>query len=101
MVRSEAKTLAKKAEAAIATGDPEVAESAVRITLSNLDRAAKKGVIHANAAARRKSRLALKYNAAMSALQAQPSEAKGAKPRRTKASRPSKTRKAKKAEKES
>ena len=99
MVRSETKTVAKKAAAAIATGDPEAAGEAVRVTLSNLDRAAKKGVIHANAAARRKSRLMLKYNAAMSAPQAQPSEAEKPKARRTKAARPSKARKPKKAAK--
>jgi small subunit ribosomal protein S20 len=101
-VRSVTKTLAKKAEAAIATGDPEAARDATHIALSNLDRAAKKGTIHANAAARRKSRLVLKYNAAMAALQATPSEAEKPKPRRTKAARPtSKARKPKKAEKQS
>jgi len=99
MVRSATKTVAKKAEAAIAAGDPEAAGGAVRITLSNLDRAAKKGVIHANAAARRKSRLVLKYNAAVAALQVQPSEAEKPKPRRTKAAGPSKAHKPKKAEK--
>lgn len=92
------KTLTKKAEAAIAAGDAEAAREPVRIALSNMDLAAKKGVIHANAAARRKSRLALKQNAA---LQAQPSEAEKPKSKRTKASRTSKTRKPKKAEKKS
>lgn len=98
MVRSATKSVAKKAEAAIAGSDPEAAREAVRIALSNLDRAAKKGVIHANAAARRKSRLASKYNAAVAALQVQPSEAEKPKPKRTKAARPSKARKPKKAE---
>jgi small subunit ribosomal protein S20 len=100
-VRSMTKTLTKKAEAAIAAGDAEAAREPVRIALSNLDRAAKKGVIHANAAARRKSRLALKQNTAVAALQAQPSEAGKPKAKRTKAARPSKTRKPKKAEKKS
>lgn len=99
MVRSATKTVTKKAEGAIAAGDAEAAREPVRIALSNLDRAAKKGVIHANAAARRKSRLVLKYNAAVAALQAQPSEAEKPKPRRTKAARPSKARKPKKAKK--
>jgi small subunit ribosomal protein S20 len=99
MVRSATKTLAKKAEAAIATGDAEAAGEAVRTALSNLDRAAQKGVIHANAAARRKSRLALKYNTALAAPEAPPSETKKPKARRTKAARPSKTRKPKKAAK--
>lgn len=99
MVRSATKTVAKKTEAVIAAGDPEAAREAVRIAVSNLDRAAKKGAIHANAAARRKSRLALKYNAAVAALQAQPSEAEKPKPRRAKTPSPSKARKPKKAEK--
>jgi small subunit ribosomal protein S20 len=101
MVRSATKTVTKKAEGAIAAGDAEAAREPVLIALSNLDRAAKKGVIHANAAARRKSRLALKYNAAVAAPQVQPSEAEKPKPRRTKAARPSKARKPKKAEKKS
>jgi small subunit ribosomal protein S20 len=99
MVRSETKTLTKKAEAAIAAGDTEAAPEAVRTALSNLDQAAQKGVIHANAAARRKSRLALKYNAALAAPEAPPSESEKPKARRTKAAQPSKTRKPKKASK--
>jgi small subunit ribosomal protein S20 len=69
MVRSATRTTVKKAEAVIAAGDPEAARTAVRAALSYLDRAAKKGVIHANSAARRKSRLVLKYNAAVAAVQ--------------------------------
>ncbi len=57
----------------------------MRQALGNLDRAAKKGVIHANAAARRKSRLVLKYNAAVAAQQVQPEQPKG-KSRQKKAS---------------
>lgn len=99
IVRGASKTSAKKAEAAIASGDPEAARLAVRAALSNIDRAAKKGVIHANAAARRKSRLVLKYNAAVAALQAPPGEAEKPKRRRTKTAedKPAgRTRKAKK-----
>lgn len=96
--RSTTKTLAKKAEAAIATGEPEAAHEAVRIAVGNLDRAARKGVIHANAAARRKSRLVLKYNAAVTAIEAQASEAARPGRSRTKAARPSKARKPRKAE---
>ncbi|MDP2675139.1 MAG: 30S ribosomal protein S20, partial [Dehalococcoidia bacterium] len=70
IVRSATKTIVKNAEATIAAGDPEAARLAVRAALSKLDRAAKKGVVHANAAARRKSRLVLKYNAAVAAIQA-------------------------------
>ena len=101
MVRSATRTIVKNAETAIAAGDPEAARLAVRAALSNLDRANKKGVIHANAAARRKSRLVLKYNAAVAALQA-PAEAEAPKRGRTKATKTAKatkTRRTKKAEK--
>ncbi|HXG26524.1 MAG TPA: 30S ribosomal protein S20, partial [Candidatus Binatia bacterium] len=61
--RSTAKTLVKNA-VAVATnpgdGDPQTSLAAA---VSALDRAAKTGAIHPNAAARRKSRLALKVNA--------------------------------------
>ena len=97
-VRSASRTIVKKAEAAIAAGDPEAARLVVRAALSNLDRVAKKGVIHANAAARRKSRLVLKYNAAVAAVQASPVEAEKPKRRQTKTAKPKATR-AKKAEK--
>jgi small subunit ribosomal protein S20 len=69
MVRSAVRTYVKKAESAIVAGDPEAARLAVRTAMGSLDRAAKKGVIHANAAARRKSRLVLKFNAAVAAIQ--------------------------------
>ncbi len=98
MVRSATRTIVKKAETAIAAGDPEAARLAVRAALSNLDRANKKGVIHANAAARRKSRLVLKYNAAVAAVQASPAEADKPKQRRTKTAKPKASR-AKKAKK--
>ena len=52
-----------KARNAIAVGD-ENSEEAVRRAISELDRAAKKGVIHRNNAARRKSRLMKRLNAA-------------------------------------
>jgi small subunit ribosomal protein S20 len=53
-VRSELKTRAKKAVAAAAL--PE-GEELLRLALKRLDKAAAKGVIHKNQAARRKSRL--------------------------------------------
>jgi small subunit ribosomal protein S20 len=60
MVKSVVKTNVTKARQAIATGaDP---EAAVRAAISELDRAAKKGVIHRNNAARRKSRLMKQLN---------------------------------------
>ena len=62
-LRTSARTFVKKAELAIAAGDPVAAEAATREAASVLDRVANKGVIHKNNAARRKSRLMAKYNA--------------------------------------
>jgi small subunit ribosomal protein S20 len=73
-IKSSAKTAVKKANESIASGDPEAARAAVRQALTVLDKAAQKGVIHPNNAARRKSRLVLKYNAAVAAMQAPPEE---------------------------
>ena len=56
-VRSELKTRTKNAEAAAAEG-AENAEALARAAQKRIDTAAAKGVIHKNAAARRKSRLA-------------------------------------------
>ncbi len=61
MVKSIVKTEITKARQAIDTGS-ESAEEAVRAAVSELDRAAKKGVIHRNNAARRKSRLMKQLN---------------------------------------
>lgn len=54
--KSEIKTFVRKATAAIAAGD-ETAVALVSRTVSAVDKAAKRGIIHKNAAARRKSRL--------------------------------------------
>jgi ribosomal protein S20 len=64
--RSAAKTyVAKALEVASHDGnDPEAAATALAEAHAALDRAAKTGAIHPNAAARRKSRLTLKFNAA-------------------------------------
>jgi small subunit ribosomal protein S20 len=69
-VKSYTKTMLKKAEAAIAAGDPEAARPVVHEAISALDRAAKKGVLHPNNVARRKSRLMLRFNAMVAAKQA-------------------------------
>ena len=60
-IKSLVRTQVTKARNAIATG--EGAEEAIRNAVSELDRAAKKGVIHRNNAARRKSRLMKQFNA--------------------------------------
>jgi small subunit ribosomal protein S20 len=60
---SQMKTQVKKLRAAIAKGDAEAARKTLSETVGEIDRAAKKGVIHDNAAARYKSRLSRKVNA--------------------------------------
>lgn len=60
--RSAARTLVRRAESVIATGDVDAAAAAVGSAMSMLDRTAGKDVIHRNNAARRKSRLMSKYN---------------------------------------
>lgn len=63
--RSAAKTLITKAVSVAQDGDAEAARTALIQALSALDRAAKVGAIHRNAADRRKSRLTLKLNAVL------------------------------------
>ena len=52
-----ARTFIKKARLAIEDNDVENAAEATRLAISALDKAAEKGTIHKNNAARRKSRL--------------------------------------------
>ena len=56
-VKSKIKTYVKKAKATIETGDAEATKQAISTVVSVIDRAAEKGIIHKNAAARRKSRV--------------------------------------------
>ena len=63
-VKSLCRSSINKAEKLIAEGNAEGAKNAVTSAVSILDRAAEKGVIHPNNAARRKSRLMDKLNAA-------------------------------------
>ncbi|MCX2726069.1 30S ribosomal protein S20 [Thermomicrobium sp. 4228-Ro] len=76
--RSTARTLIKKARKLIEAGDLEAAAKAVGDAISVLDRAAAKGVIHKNNAARRKSRLMKRFNALLKARLAQQAEQQGA-----------------------
>ena len=62
-VKSATRTAVKKAEAAITLNDATAAKEAVVTASSKLDKAAAKGLIHKNAAARKKSRLMKKSNA--------------------------------------
>ncbi len=62
--KSTMRTFIKKANTAIATGDAEAITPAITKVVSVLDKTAKRGIIHKNAAARRKSRLMRRANAA-------------------------------------
>ncbi len=62
MFKTMFKTTLKKFEVAIAEGNKAEAEVAYRNAVSVLDKAASKGIIHANAAARKKSRFTQKLN---------------------------------------
>jgi small subunit ribosomal protein S20 len=66
--RSRVKTVIRKAEQLIFSGQP--SEDAVREAVSTLDKAAVKGIIHKNNAARRKSRLMKKLNTQAAAIAA-------------------------------
>jgi small subunit ribosomal protein S20 len=66
-VRSAIKTFVKKTKAAITGADAETATKLYQDTSSLVDKAAKRGIIHKNAANRRKSRLARRLNAANTA----------------------------------
>lgn len=55
MYRSRAKTLIRKAEESIFSGEPD--QQTIREAIRTLDKAVNKGIIHSNNAARRKSRL--------------------------------------------
>lgn len=56
-MRTRSKTHIRNARRLIASEDVEAAGPAVREAVSSLDRAVKKGVLHPNNAARRKSRI--------------------------------------------
>lgn len=60
---SQLKTQVKKLRAAVASGDAEAARQLLPSTVGAIDKAAKKGVVHVNAASRYKSRLSKRVNA--------------------------------------
>lgn len=57
IIRSSLRTYVKKARTVVDHGDAEEAGPLVKLAVSQLDKAASKGIIHRNQAARRKSRL--------------------------------------------
>lgn len=71
--RSLCKTNITKAEKLIFSGELEAAQKAVLTAISSLDKAAEKGILHANNSARRKSRLMKKLNEAQATASAKES----------------------------
>lgn len=70
--RSRARTFVKKARTAQQSTDLSAAAAATLAAVTELDKAASKGVIHKNNAARRKSRLMKQLNAAQAKAAAAP-----------------------------
>jgi len=73
-IRTLCKTNITKAEKLIFSGELESAQAAVVAAISALDKAAEKGVIHSNNAARRKARLMKKLNEALASAEAEPEQ---------------------------
>lgn len=61
--KSELRTWIRKVRTAIDAGDAEAAKAALVTASTKLDKAVTKGVLHANQAANKKSRLAKRVNA--------------------------------------
>jgi len=60
--KSELKTILKKFEAALLTGDKAAAEAAYKAAVKAVDQAVNKGLLHKNNAARKKSSMTLKLS---------------------------------------
>ncbi|HWT76429.1 MAG TPA: 30S ribosomal protein S20 [Mobilitalea sp.] len=61
-IKSKVKTMIKKVDAAVASGDKEVAKANLVEAVSEIDKACSKGVFHKNTAARKVSRLSKAIN---------------------------------------
>ena len=62
--RAKLRTSIKKLRGALTGGDAKESSSLLRVTISEIDKAVQKGVMHRNAAARHKSRLTAHVNQA-------------------------------------
>jgi small subunit ribosomal protein S20 len=69
-VRTETRTYIKRARVQIEAGELEAAQQSVAQAVRALDKAAEKGILHRNNAARRKSRLMSRLNQALKAAEA-------------------------------
>lgn len=56
-IKTKIKTLIKKLESAVASGDKASAEERLKVVISEISKAASKGIYHKNNAARKVSRL--------------------------------------------
>ncbi|MCQ2385885.1 MAG: 30S ribosomal protein S20 [Clostridia bacterium] len=63
IVKTQLRTVIKKFNAAVESGDKEAAKAAYTLAVKKVDQAAARGILHANAAAHRKSAFTLKLNA--------------------------------------
>ena len=61
-VKSKVKTVIKKVEAAIQAGNKAEAEEALKVAISEISKAANKGIYHKNTASRKISRLTIAVN---------------------------------------
>lgn len=61
-IKSEMRTAIKRFETVVETSNATEAQEAFQFAVKKLDKAARKGLIHQNTAARKKSRLAKKLN---------------------------------------
>lgn len=61
-IKSRVKTYIKKVDAAIAANDKAAAQAALKDAISEINKAASKGVYHKNTASRKISRLSLAVN---------------------------------------
>ena len=61
-IKSKIKTLVKKVDAAIEAGNKAEAEAALQVAISEISKAASKGIYHKNTAARKISRLTVAVN---------------------------------------
>lgn len=61
-IKSRVKTFVKKVDAAVAAGDKAAAEAALPVAISEISKAASKGIYHKNTAARKVSRITKAVN---------------------------------------
>ena len=62
MVKSQLKTVIKKFNAAVESGDKALATELYRLAVKKVDQAVAHGILHKNNAAHKKSQLTLKFN---------------------------------------